>query len=210
MYSPSLFIHSSISYSRFWIIFTVIILNSLSGRLCISSSFVWSGGFLPYFLTCCIFFRLFILLSLLWSLPCGCSRMDQCLVKASWLKVMCLFWWVELDLVSLKGSAMFSGGFWGVCGFGMAWAACLLTCWVVFMFCWRVGMVYLGIVVCWTLGGFGFSAEMEAFGRALTLLMFPRVCSSLMDQSWAQFSHFRGSGPTPYCNTKTSQATQHR
>ena len=35
----------SILFQRFWIIFTIIILNSFSGRLPISSSFVWSGGF---------------------------------------------------------------------------------------------------------------------------------------------------------------------
>ena len=32
------------SVLRFWIIFTIIILNFLSGRLSISSSFVWFGG----------------------------------------------------------------------------------------------------------------------------------------------------------------------
>ena len=35
---------SSILFPRFWILFTIITLNSLSGRLPISSSFVWSGG----------------------------------------------------------------------------------------------------------------------------------------------------------------------
>ena len=70
--------------------FSVIILNSLSSRLCFASSFVWSGGVLPYFLACCIFFCLFIVFSLLWSLTCGCGRMDQRLVKVSWLEVMCL------------------------------------------------------------------------------------------------------------------------
>ena len=37
----------SILFPRFWIIFTIIILNSFSGRLPISSSFVRSGVFLP-------------------------------------------------------------------------------------------------------------------------------------------------------------------
>ena len=40
-----LFICNSILFSRFWIIFTIIILNSFSGRLPISS-FVWFGGHL--------------------------------------------------------------------------------------------------------------------------------------------------------------------
>ena len=37
----------SILFPRFWIIFTIITLNSFSGRLPISSSFVWAGGFSP-------------------------------------------------------------------------------------------------------------------------------------------------------------------
>ena len=41
---------NSILFSRFWIIFTIIILNSFSGRLPISSSLVWFGGHLITFL----------------------------------------------------------------------------------------------------------------------------------------------------------------
>ena len=37
----------SILFPRFCIIFTIIILNSFPGRLPMSSSFVWFGGFLP-------------------------------------------------------------------------------------------------------------------------------------------------------------------
>ena len=55
----------SILLSRFQIIFTIIILNSFSGRLPISSSFVTSGGFLPCSFTCCVFLCLLILLNLL-------------------------------------------------------------------------------------------------------------------------------------------------
>ena len=47
-----LFICNSILFSRFWIIFTIIILNSFSGRLPISSSFVWFGGHLSSSFTC--------------------------------------------------------------------------------------------------------------------------------------------------------------
>ena len=60
-----LFIYNSILFSRFWIIFTIIILNSLSGRFPISSSFVWFGGHLSCSFTCCLFI-LFILLCLVW------------------------------------------------------------------------------------------------------------------------------------------------
>ena len=51
---------------------------------------------------------------------------------------MPVFWWMELDLVSLKGGAMSSCEFWGVYVFGMlgmALAAGLLMCSIVFLFC---------------------------------------------------------------------------
>ena len=55
----------SIVFPRSWIIFTIIILNSFSGRLPISSSFVRSGGFLPCSFICFVFLCLLILLNLL-------------------------------------------------------------------------------------------------------------------------------------------------
>ena len=54
-----------ILFPRFWIILTIITLNSFSGRLPISSSFVWSGGFLPCSFICCVLLCLLILLSVL-------------------------------------------------------------------------------------------------------------------------------------------------
>ena len=60
-----LFICNSILFSRFWIIFTIIILNSFSGRLPITFSFVWFGGLLSCSFTCLIFLCLFILFKLL-------------------------------------------------------------------------------------------------------------------------------------------------
>ena len=57
----SLCICNSILFSRFWIIFTIII----SGRFPISSSFVWFGGHLSCSFTCWIFLCLFILFRLL-------------------------------------------------------------------------------------------------------------------------------------------------
>ena len=55
----------SILFPIFWIIFTIITLNYFSSRLHISSSFVWSGGFLPCSFICCVFLCLLILLNLL-------------------------------------------------------------------------------------------------------------------------------------------------
>jgi len=60
-----LFICNSTSFSRFWIISTIIIRNSLSGRFPISSFFVWFGGYLSYSFSCWIFFCLSIFLILL-------------------------------------------------------------------------------------------------------------------------------------------------
>ena len=55
----------SILLPRFCFIFTIITLNSFSGRLPISSSFVWSGQFLPCSFTCYVFLCCLILLNLL-------------------------------------------------------------------------------------------------------------------------------------------------
>ena len=60
-----LFICNSILFSRFWIIFTITILNSFSSRLPISSCFVWFGGHLSCSFTCWVFLCLFILFRLL-------------------------------------------------------------------------------------------------------------------------------------------------
>ena len=56
---------NSFLFSRFWIIFPIIIQNSLSGRFLISSSFVWFGGHLSCFFTWGVFLCLFILFILL-------------------------------------------------------------------------------------------------------------------------------------------------
>ena len=44
----------SILLSRFWIIFTIIILNSFSGSLPISSSFIWTSVFLACSFICIV------------------------------------------------------------------------------------------------------------------------------------------------------------
>ena len=72
-----LFICNSNLFSRFWIIFTIIIWNSLSGRFPISSSFVWFGGHLSFSFTCWVFLCLFILFKLL-SLGCPFCILAVC------------------------------------------------------------------------------------------------------------------------------------
>ena len=115
-----LFICNSILFSRFWIIFTIIIWNYLSGRFPIFSSFVLFG----VHLFCLFLYLLGIPLSLhlvyiaefgvaflysgsLWSsLYCGISSLwvgfYQCLVKVSWLGRLMSVFWVELDFFSLE------------------------------------------------------------------------------------------------------------
>ena len=104
-----LFICNSFLFSRFWIIFTIIILNSFSGRLPISYSLVWFSGLLSCYFTCWIFLCLFILFrllclgwhfcmlevcssSLLWRfLPMGGVGRVACqgfLVREAWVSVL--------------------------------------------------------------------------------------------------------------------------
>ena len=51
----------SILFSKFWIIFTIIILNSFSGSLPVSSLFIWASVFLICSFICVVFFCLFII-----------------------------------------------------------------------------------------------------------------------------------------------------
>ena len=73
----------SILFPKCWIIFTIITLNSFSGRLSISSSFVWSSGFLRCSFICCVFLCLLILLNLM----CLGSPFRRLQVHSS-----CCFW----------------------------------------------------------------------------------------------------------------------
>ena len=75
----------SILFPRFWIIFTIISLSSFSGRLPISSSFVWSGGFYPCSIICCLFLCFLILFNLL----CLGSPFRWLQVRSS-----CCFWYL--------------------------------------------------------------------------------------------------------------------
>ena len=57
-------------------------------------------------------------------LNCGvcslCLGLDQWLVKVSWLgERVSVFWWMEMDRISLESNAMSSSEFGGVYGFDM-------------------------------------------------------------------------------------------
>ena len=75
-----------------------------------------------------------------------------------------MFWWVELDLFSLKRSKVSSREFWGIYGFGWLWAACLLMLRGVFLLCWRISMVFLALEFIGSWVELGFSVAMETFG----------------------------------------------
>ena len=73
----------SILFPRFWIIFTIITVNSFSGRLPLSSSLVWSGGFIPCSFICCVFLYLLIFLNLLFLVP-PFRRLQVCSFRCFW------------------------------------------------------------------------------------------------------------------------------
>ena len=123
----------SILLPRFWIIFSIIILNSFSGILLISSSFVRSAGFLPCSFICCVFLCLLILLNLLClgspfhRLHVPSSRCFWCLSPVAKVgSVGCVGFLVEgtgaCVLVDEAGSCL-SGGHVHVwwCGLGCLW-----------------------------------------------------------------------------------------
>ena len=49
-------------------------------------------------------------------------------------------------------------------GLAWLWAACVLMLRVVFLFCWRISMVYLALELVGSWVELGFSVGMEAFG----------------------------------------------
>ena len=112
-------------FSRFWIIFTIIILNffrvdSLSPLLLFGLVGVYPVP-LPadYFsafsscLGCCVWCGLSVFWQFVVPLYCGASSLwvglDKWLVKGSWLgKLVSVFWRVELDFFSLEYNEMSS------------------------------------------------------------------------------------------------------
>ena len=90
----SMFFCNSILFSEYWIIFTIIILNSFSGRLPISSSFVWFGVHLSCSFTCWIFLCLFIL-SILLCLGWPFCMLEVCGFSLLW-HCSCVWYWIGL------------------------------------------------------------------------------------------------------------------
>ena len=71
-------------FSRFLIIFTIIILNSFSGNLPISSSFTWTCVFLVYSFICEVFLCLFIIFFNLLCLRSPFSRLQRWILSSFW------------------------------------------------------------------------------------------------------------------------------
>ena len=128
----NLFTYNFILFSRFWIIFLIIILNSFSGRLPISS-FVWFGGHLSCSFSCWIFlclFNLFKLLCLGWPFcmlerflfivelaACGwCWTSDFSRFPGYGSLCRCFGGWRWIS--SFWSAVKSSSEFWGVYGFG--------------------------------------------------------------------------------------------
>ena len=108
-----IFCISPISFSRFLIILTIIILNYFSGSLPISSSFIWTSVFLICFLTCVVFLCFFTIIFLtycVWGLFFPGLKFEFFLPSGfcPWVRFVlsfCLFicllflWWARLSEV---------------------------------------------------------------------------------------------------------------
>ena len=197
-------------FSWFWIILTIIILNSISGRLPISSSFVWFGGHLSCSFTCWIFLCLFILFRLL-CLECLFCRLEVCGFSLLWSLlpvdglglVACQGFLVrgacicvlagEAGSLSLKCNEVSSIEFWGVYGFGMALGSLSfnvysgLCCWRISMLCLALELVGSCSGTCWLLGGAWFQWRYGGFWVSSCLLIFPESgvlwCSQVLELS---------------------------
>ena len=80
---------------------------------------------------------------------------------------MPVFWWMELDHVSLKGTAVYSSVFWGVYGLGMALGSTSFKVHGCFLFFWRINIVCLALELVGSWVELGVSLGMETFGWAL-------------------------------------------
>ena len=77
---------------------------------------------------------------------------------------MSVFWWVELDLFSLKCNEVSSSEFWVSMSLALLWVACILMLIAVFLGFWRISMVCVALEFVGSWVELGFSVGMEAFG----------------------------------------------
>ena len=155
--------------SLFWIIFQV---DSLSPPLLFDFVGIYHVP-LPaeYFsafsscLGCCVWSGLSVCWKFVVPLYCGGSSLwvglDEWLVKVFWLgKLALVFWWVELDLLSLECKCPVVNFEVSLC---LVWllATCILMLRVMFLNCWRISLVCLALKLVGSWMEFGFSVGME-------------------------------------------------
>ena len=203
----------SVLFPRFWIIFTIITLNSFSGRVPISSSFFCSGGFFPYPFICCVFLCLLILLTLLclwspfhrlqvcssccfWCLPPVAKVGSGACVGFLMWGLVPVFWWMRLDFVFLVGRTTSGGVFWGVCDLMILGSLSANVC-----DCVPVLLVVLHSVQHCSLLVVEWSWVLVLRWRSLgELSPFDITWSREVSggpMSWTWLSHLRGSGVAP-------------
>ena len=161
-----LFIYASILFLRFWIIFTIITLNSFSGRLPMSSPFVWSCWFFTMLLhLLCFSVFSFCLINVF-----GVSFPPLARLQVPFTCEVCSPGWGWTSVLwRLPGR-----GETGACFLVSGSRSCLAEgqChiqWCVWSVC-ELGMAFgsSGTGACWPWVGLGVSSKMEAFERALT------------------------------------------
>ena len=176
-----LFLCNSIFFSIFCVIFAIIIQNSLSGRFHISPSFVsWAFILFLYLLgisvfsclCCCVWGGPSVFQQFVVPLYCGGSflwvGLDKWLVKVSWLgKLVSVFWWVELDLLSQSALKCPIVSF--EVSVGLLWllGTCILMLRVLFPQYWRISLVCLALELVSSWVELCFNVGMETFGWAL-------------------------------------------
>ena len=75
-----------------------------------------------------------------------------------------MFWWMELNLLSLECSEVSSSEFWGVYGFAIALGSLYFTACGCVPALLENSMVYLALELVGSWVELGFSVGMEAFG----------------------------------------------
>ena len=167
----------------------------------------------------------FCLISYVWGLlspgwmviaPFNCGicllwvRLGLWLMKVSWFgELVSVSWWMDLDLISLVAMQCPVMSFEVSMGLVWLWADCLFVLRVVFLFCWRISVGYLALVLAGSWVELGLSIDMENFGWALGVEL-PGVRHSVMVQNSGVAPSASGFQSPSYRSIKTSLSTQHR
>ena len=88
------------------------------------------------------------------------------LVKVTWLvELASVFWWVELELFSLECNEVSSNeGFLGVYGFVVTLGSLYFNIMAIFLHCWRISIICLGLELVGSWVELGFNVGTQAFG----------------------------------------------